>query len=155
MTPDRKDAKYTVVELHSLWWGVCAGGRHYTGEVRVKGGSTVELRRKLSLKEAKELGETEGRMWLNRLQRDTNKFDSMEQLERHALKWCKENVEGDFLLLQDALNPSRVTAGRGPITERIPVMNQLAEAWDKVPNWERQGEVWKETYKAWDSLLKL
>ena len=149
-------APLAVAELNHLWWGVCIGGRHYTGDIRHGRPRTkVEMIRKLSAREAKEHAEREGRMWLAR-ERETNKFDTLKQLERHAARWCADNLGEQWVLLYDEGNPSIVIAGKGWIVTRIKTMNKLAKAWDKVPNSQRDFNhpSIKQLYRAWNTLLQ-
>lgn len=146
--------KLKIATLKHLWWGVSIGGRHYTGYIRHGFDTKAELTRRLSAKEAKQYAEEMGRLWLAR-QRVTNKFETLESLERAAVKWCKENLKSPWLLLEnDALNPNRAIAGEGWIVDRIPVINELAAAWEKVPNRLREGTLWDSVYRAWDAALK-
>lgn len=143
----------TIVALRHLWWGVSIGGRHYTGEI-CHGERTIELERRLSVREAKELAEREGRMWL-RLERTTNKFDSLEQLERAAVRWCEANLSDPWLLQEYTdCNPERPIAGAGYIKERIPLLRTLARAWAKVPNSGRTSETLAIVDKAWQTIIR-
>lgn len=144
-----------VAELNQLWWGVCIGGRHYTGDIRYgRQRMKVEMMRKLSAREAKEYAQREDRMWLAR-ERETNKFETLRQLERHASRWCETNLGEQWVLLYDEHNPSPVIAGNGWIVQRIKMMNKLAKLWAEVPNSRRdfdQPEI-KQLYRAWDALM--
>lgn len=146
-----------VVELHDLWWGVCIGGRHYQGTLHGEGMKTVELRRRLGSKEAKRMAGEQGRLWMAR-ETDTAKFDTLAQLYRAAEKWCLANLGANWICLRGhsaRLNPSEVVAVRGPLVPYKRIMNDLAQAWDKVPNhrrdWERP-EV-KALYALWEKIF--
>lgn len=142
-----------IVVLEYLWWGVSIGGRHYTGEIRYQG-QKVELMRRMSLREAKEYGEREERAWL-RLQRETNKFDTLAQLERAAVKWCKANVPDPWLLQEYSdCNPERPIAATGFYRERLPRLRKVAKLWSKVPNSEREGPTWDRFYRMFYHLIE-
>lgn len=146
--------KPDIACLTHLWWGVSIGGRHYTGDIR-HGETKIEMIRKLSGREAKQYAEEENRLWARR-QRETTKFETLKSLERCAVKWCKANLKSPWLLLEnDEHNPNRAIAGDGEITERISVINELAEEWRKVPNHLREGKLWDTVYAAWDELLEI
>lgn len=149
------DSNIRVASLDHLWWGVCAGGRHYTGEVRWAE-KTHELERKLSLKEAKEIGETQTTMWIRRYQRTTNKFDTLATLENAAARWCRENIEGEWALFHhDGHNPNRLISASYPwLMERRKVINEFADLWATVPNSVRENkDVWNTTFAAWRIFL--
>ena len=143
--------------LDHLWWGVSIGGRHYTGTVitEISGErKRVELERKLSLREAKEIGETEGRMWIHRISRVTNKFDTMKQLDRHALKWCAANLPRPWVLMEnDHWNPNRIVGASDWDGKYIAKLNKIAASWDKVPNWQRTNEVIHNICKIWEICI--
>lgn len=146
-----------LIQVDVLWWGQCIGGRHYTADLRIIGSDLprVELRRTISRKEAKELGETQELMWMRRLQRDTNKFDDMKQLGRWITRWADERCGDHWIALEDHLNPSRVLAARGPVKAAMPGLNQLAEGWRKVPNSRRDFNhpAIKKLYRLWRKML--
>lgn len=142
-------------ELDYLWWGVCIGGKHYTGQIKLRDPyRTVEMVRTRSAKEAKEMAEREGRMWLAR-ERETNKFDSLKQLERVAAKWCEANLGDNWVLLYDAHNPSIAIAGKGWVKGRLKTMTKLGKAWDKVPNHKRDFDhpAIRALCRAWGGLF--
>ncbi|MES2597194.1 MAG: hypothetical protein V4662_17740 [Verrucomicrobiota bacterium] len=146
-----------VVELHDLWWGVCIGGRHYQGSIHRYPAESVELRRKLGRKEAKQMAEEQGRLWFH-LENDTAKFDTLRQLYRAADKWCAANLGTNWICLRGSsarYNPSEVVAVRGKLEPYKKLMNDLAAEWDKVPNsrrdWERP-EV-KALYAVWEKFF--
>lgn len=148
------------VRLDSLWWGVSAGGKHYTGHVYFSDRrNRVEIERELSLKEAKELwaeyddaGRTE-RYWQMGLRRKTNRFDTKADLERAALKWCEANLTGDWILKHEryVLGSNCVS----PVKQRM--MNLIAERWDAAYVWKNGfGDMPRElndsfyrAYEAW------
>lgn len=141
-----------IAVLDYLWWGVAIGGRHYTGSVKARG-KTVELIRKLSRREAKELSEREGRMWL-RHQTETNKFEDFKSMARHATRWCEQNMGADWLLQEHSdLNPERVIATAGYFKPRKRLLQKLALAWGKVPDSQRKGELWDQVYATYDALI--
>lgn len=143
----------SIVALESLWWGVSIGGRHYTGEIKANG-HTIELTRRLSGKESKESHGREGRLWLKR-ETETNKFETREDLEKAAVKWCRKHLSSDWLLIEhDIHNPHRPIAARGRFRNRLPVMTELAAAWDKVPDSKREGKLWDAFYTTWGLLIK-
>lgn len=142
-----------VAALTHLWWGVSIGGKHYTGEIHYDG-PTVELTRKLGLKEAKQMAEDEDRLWLP-LERETNRFNTLKQLERYATKWCEKNLGDEWLLIHvDSHNPHRPIAGKGKIVPVLPAMTEVAEFWDKLTDTQRE-VVWDEIYTIWRNLLKV
>lgn len=147
-----------VIGLEYLWWGVCIGGRHYTGYLKFydeKGFNQIEVERKLSLKESKQYAEEQNMLWHKKLSRITNKFETRDSLEYHSLQWCEKNLKGDWLLLNgDMHNPSRAIGGKGWITERIPLINKITEIWDAIPESKRTDEIYNETYNLWKSILE-
>ena len=140
-----------IVALKHLWWGVSIGGKHYTGEIVRYPEPTVELTRKLSRKEAKVLAKQDGcPIW----PLEINRFDSLEQLERYAAKWCKENLGDDWLLLEyDWNNPNRAIAGQGYYKKVMPGINELARWWWLLTDSQRE-QIWSIIYKVWADLLK-
>jgi hypothetical protein len=143
-----------IVALRYQWWGVCIGGKHYTGSILQRDGPTIELTRRLSQREAKALAENDERLWLSR-ETTTNRFNSLSQLERIALRWCRSNL-GDQWLLQrvDFNGPYLPIGGRGFIEERIPSLTNLAVWWDAVPDHRRTDAVMDKAYDAWETLTK-
>ena len=154
-----------IYSLETLDWG-CCGGRHYVGTVRwtdAKGEyPRHEIERKLSLREAKELDPDSGAgYWKSGIRRTTNRFDTVEQLERCATKWVEEHAEKagltDWLLINDdPHNPNRPIAGKGWVTTRFAAMRKMAKMWDGFDNAVRNAltkEEWKTIYRAWNSLL--
>jgi hypothetical protein len=147
--------------LDVLWWGVCVGGKHYTGKViwhRDAPHESVyhELRRRLSLREAKELGETQERLWVHRVERDTNKFDNQGQIDRAALRWCKEHMPEPWALFEhDEHNPHRLIGTSAAwLLERQKVINDFAETWRKTSDRVREEKtVWDKSYALWRKLL--
>jgi hypothetical protein len=150
-------APLVCASLQVLWWGVSIGGKHFTGDIVLHGPfRKVEMIRKLGRAEAKELSEREGRLWLSR-QTETNKFDTLKQLERHAAKWCAANLGLSWVLFDgDRRNPSRVVASHGWIKDRAPAMNKLARMWGKVPNSKRDFKhpTVKKIYELWEAQFK-
>ena len=139
--------------LDHLWWGVSIGGRHYTGEVTIDD-VTTEMIRKLSLKEAKEYADEKGLLWL-RKQRETNEFETLESLERHALKFCEKEFkdEPEWALFEyDYWNPRRLIGGKGYIVDRKDTINAVAKAWDKVRD-HCSEEEWNAYTEAWKTLV--
>jgi hypothetical protein len=146
------------VDLDYLWWGVSIGGRHYTANLIIRGepDRRVEMIRKLSAKEAKAYAEEQGLLWLAR-QRETNKFETLKQLERHALRWCEANLGENWLLLKgEHWNPSFVVGAKGWIEKRVKLLNTVASIWDKTPDHWRNpdSDLVKQIYKLWGSTLK-
>lgn len=146
------------VSLDYLWWGVSIGGRHYTGKVIVRGEPDrhVEMIRKLSAKEAKEYAEEKGLLWLKR-QWETNQFETLQQLERHALRWCEANLGENWLLLRgDHWNPHFVVGAKGWVKERVKDLNKLAKTWDETPDRLRDFDspAIKKIYEDWNNLTK-
>lgn len=152
-----------IYSLDTLWWGVSIGGRHYTGNVRWEEGNgypSHELECRLSLREAKELGNTQVILWTDRVNRTTNRFDTREQLERAATKWvtdhaAKSGVKNWLLIDNNRHNPNRPIAAAGWYKSRVKPMKKLAEMWDKVPDHIRLSdeELWNKVYNAWYALL--
>lgn len=148
-------APLKIACLDWLWWGVCIGGRHYTGHIHFEN-QRIELERRLTLREAKEMSETQERLWRYCHERTTNKFDDWDQMARHARKWCRANLGEHWLLLErNKHNPNKVIAAHGPIKERARYINDLAILWDKVPNSQREGVLWDQAYKLWRKLLTI
>ena len=149
-----------VYSLDVLWWGVSAGGRHYTGEICWQDASyhKHEVERHLTLREAKALGDTQFILWTERFSRTTNRFDSLEQLERAAARWVRKNaaVPNWLLIKHDGHNPNRPIAAKGWYVQRLPAMRALAKAWDKVPDGVRQSnrELWDAVYETWRKLME-
>lgn len=137
-----------------LWWGVCIGGRHYTGKVHWREGDefkTHELERRLSLREAKEISGEKEILWKHH-DRVTVNFDSLEQLERAAIKWVEKNatVPNWLLIHNDYWNPNRPIAAAGLYKKRVKSMRAFADFWAKVDDSKREiPEVWDATYNAW------
>ena len=151
------DSTLKVAELNHLWWGVSIGGKHYTGNVILNyPHRCVEMTRTLSAREAKEMAEQEGRLWLAR-ERTTNKFDSLKQLERFAARWCEANLGENWVLLAgDRLNPCVAIAGKGWVRANLKSMTRLGKAWDKVPDSQRDFDnpAIKNLYRVWKSLFQ-
>ncbi len=158
--------KLSIYSLKTLCWAAC-GGRHYVGTIHwydPKGEwHRHELERKLSLREAKELDPDAGeRYWKMGLSRTSNRFDTRDQLERHAIKWVEEHAAAQGLtewlfIDNDTLNPNRPLAGKGYITTRFVAMRQAAEKWDKMDNAARNAltkKQWNTIYSGWNKLLK-
>lgn len=139
-----------IAALEYLWWGVSAGGRHYTGEVHHPDG-TVEMIRKLSRKEAKQLAEEdESRFWGT----ETNRFETLADLEAAALKWCEKNLGDTWILLHhDGLNPNHVIGGKGYTKERLDKIERYQKWWWSLPEATRERR-WDRAYKIWDKLLQ-
>lgn len=153
-----------IYDLDTLWWGISVGGRHYTGNVRWtdKEGhyQCHELERKLSLREAKELDDTQLINWHGGYGRTTNRFDTEKQLERYAARWvegeAKRSGFNHWLLIEnDRHNPNRPIAAAGWYITRMTPMRELAKMWDKVPNGVRENnrEVWDLVYDLWRQIL--
>jgi hypothetical protein len=149
------------VSLDSLWWGVSAGGRHYTGHLYFSDHrERVELERELTLSEAKDLWaeqrspEDTERYWNYGLARKTNRFDTSADLERAAVKWCEANIKGDWILKDDR----RVLGTNCVNPVRVRMLNLIAEKWNKAYVW-RAGfghidrdldDTFYRAYEAWD-----
>lgn len=155
-----------IYALDSLWWGVSVGGRHYTGMLKWYSPDGAfhrhELERKLTLKEAKELGDTQVILWTSRFSRVTNRFDSLDQLCRAAARFVEDEVvktngaiKNWILIDNDIYNPNRPIAAAGWLKPRMGDMRKLAKEWDKVSNYIRENdkELWDAVYEAWDTLL--
>ena len=139
--------------LRTLWWGVCIGGTHYTGEIHI-GDRIIELTRSLSRKESKELAEKDGRWWLA-AETSTNRFNSSEQLQRVACEWCEKNLGKDWILLsRDAHNPRVPIGARGRYLRLIPKLSRIAIRWDKLSDAQREKQ-WNKVYNAWKKTLGL
>lgn len=150
-------APLVCASLDVLWWGVSIGGRHYTGDIVINNPfRKVEMIRRLGRAEAKSLSEREGRLWLAR-QTETNKFDTLKQLERHASRWCAANLGENWVLFDGAEhNPSRVISSHGWIKANVPTMNRLARMWAKVPNSKRDFDhpTIQKLYAFWEAQFK-
>ena len=149
--------KLQKIALNSLWWGVCIGGRHYTGSLKwddeeTKTYHSYELERKLSLKEAKQYAEEMGITW-GPVQRISNKFESLPDLENQAIKYCEEKFGDNWILFEhDTLNPNRVIAAKGWIEDRVEELTELYNKWDNLNDNERD-EQWVEVYNKFDKLI--
>ena len=109
----------------------------------------IELKRDVSLEEAKELGEHQEILW-NHQDRTTNKFNTLEQLEYAAIQWCKYNLGEDWILQEkNSRAPHRpigVSEKYKDIFEKL--KNVSIEAIDE--HMERRAE---RKYKKWKKLL--
>ena len=145
----------TIVKLDYLDWSVCAGGRHYTGSVVISEPfRRIELERSLSLREAKELSETQERLWMCH-ERTTNKFDTLAQLENAAAKWCEKNLGPDWLLQEHGnYGPLRPIAAGGRYKAILPKLRALAKRWDKVRDHQTDQEM-MQSYAEWEKLITL
>jgi hypothetical protein len=145
-----------IVALSHLDWSVCIGGSHITGKIVRRDHPDVELTRTLSRTERKEHQEKEGRYGFNfPEERTTNKFTSIAQLEKAALKWCNKHLGEEWLLQHNTtLNPEMPIGGKGWVVDRLTALETLAKLWDDIPNAQRDGTVWKAAYGLYDLLTK-
>lgn len=141
--------KPVIAALEYLWWGISIDGHHYTGEIHHPDG-THELIRKLSRKEAKFLSEIEdSRFW----PKETNKYESLKDLEKAALKWCEENLGLKWILLHHNVNnPNHVVGGKGFTKKRLKELEEFQKWWWGLSETERK-ERWKEGYDTWDKMI--
>ncbi len=168
MSTSPQGAVYT---LDVLDWSAAIGGRHLTAKLHWEEGPHQsngshyhhhELERDLSLKDAKLLDPDMGdRYWrLGGTFRKSNRFETMAQLERHATRWVKADAERRkesvwLLIDNDHSNPNRPIAAQGWDKDRLALMTDLAEVWDKTPNHLRDfGSTGvKAIYLAWKALI--
>lgn len=151
-----KTTPHKIYSLSVLDWSG-HGGHHCQGTIYTDDpliGRSIELERRLTLKEAKAISETKERLWFCH-ERTTTKFEDRASLERAAIKWMKANAKEPNWLLQynSACNPERVIAAKGFYLERVQALNALADLWDKVPNHLRDGDVWDSTYACYKKLI--
>ncbi len=152
--------------LDVLWWGISIGGHHYTGKITYYDAAgkwhSHELERDLSLKDAKLLDpDSAERRWrLGGVFRKSNRFETRPQLDRWAARWVKADAlkcgASTWLLIEhDTCNPRRPIASQGWDKNRLKLMTDIAEMWDKVPNWARTGmpSLWDAVYGTWGQLV--
>ncbi len=158
-----------VYTLDPLWWGISIGGRHYTATIHWSEGPFKsdgsnyrhhELERDLSLRDAKLLDPEDGpeRWQFGGRFRKSNRFETRAQLDRWAARWieadAKRRGESTWLLLEhDSCNPRRAVAAQGWDKARLKLVNDLAEVWDKVPDWAREGELLDAVYSIYALLV--
>lgn len=151
-----------IAELDYLNWGVCIGGRHFTGHITVNTfdhsrhpdfPERIEIERRISRNEAKQWAEECGRLWA-KWETKTNRFNTLEHLVRYATRWCNEHLGGDWMLIDDNwYNPNEVFAAKGSMEAKISVLNAFAEKWRKVPDYERTDSTFNKWYNEWYKLL--
>ena len=145
-----------IATLSILDWSVCVGGRHITGEISYLD-EKVELEKHLTLAEAKIRSEEKDRYWLAH-ERIKNQFDTYEEIERAATKWCEDNIKSPDWLLQyySDCNPQRPIAAKGYYITVFDDLKDLAESWDKVSNYVRDTnkELRDAVYKAYYALVR-
>jgi hypothetical protein len=154
-----------IAELTDMWWGVCVGGRHYTGHLSIinfecqrhpQFPKRIELERRLGRGEAKRMHEKDGFQWL-RYPTMTNKFNSFDHLVRYAKRWCEQNLGDEWLLIRDDwYNPNEVLDAKGPMKEKIAALNALSEEWSVIQKTGKDNnkKIWDRYYKKWDKLIK-
>jgi hypothetical protein len=143
-----------IVALRYLNWSTSAGGKHFTGNIYRDDGPPIELTRTLSHREAKELSESEDRLWLKN-EVKTNKFTSLEQLKRYAILWCEKNLGSEWLLQNfDYSDLYRPIAGSGKILKFMDTLEGLAEWWESVPDNERTIAKIAHAYQTWQNIIK-
>ena len=146
----------TIIELQYLDWSQC-GGRHIVGEVVFHNPyRKVEIERRLTLREAKELGQTQEILWQHRHTRATNKFDTLEQLEKAAIKWCEQNLPNNDWLIQlnNSRGPHRPVGAKGKFKRVFKKLETLAKRWDKVRDNQSTAEM-LEYYDEWKELVNV
>lgn len=150
--------KLTLIGLDYLDWSG-HGGRHLTAHLTFDDRKRVELERPISIRESKILyPDHSDRFYFLPLARRTNRFESREELEGVATRWCQSNVGGSWILLnhdRDALR--RIIAFGGVPYGRVRILNLIEEQWDRLENWERDDQTMDTFYAMWkewfDSLL--
>ena len=146
---------YVLAGLDTLWWGISIGGRHYTGKIKYNLGNEykiVEIERKLSRKEAKQYSNEEERYWL-KWSLETCKFEKLEDLERRATQYCKENFADNWLLVDnDWHNPNRVIAANGIYLNIVPALNELYEYYRKLSNIQIEDN-WDKIYGRFNEIM--
>lgn len=152
------------VELDIMWWGVCLGGRHYSGHLTVEDSNhrkhpnflnRIEIERKLSRGEAKRMHERHERLWLNR-QTITNQFNSREHLARYATRWCRQHLgNDDWIVIEDNwYNPNQVYAAKGRLESKVVLLNDFYKKYKEIPNHVlEEKKTWNKIYKTWYKLL--
>jgi hypothetical protein len=139
-----------IAALEYLWWGVSIGGHHYTGEVHHPDG-TEEMIRKLSRKEAKELSELEDSLFWPK---ETNRFETLADLEAAALKWCEKNLGDTWLLLHhNSYNPNHVIGGKGYTKKHLAGIEAYQKWWWSLSEADRE-KIWKVGSDTWEKLLE-
>lgn len=144
-----------VVGLRNFWWGVSVGRKHYTGEIIRPWESPVELTRKLSKREFKELSVVDGKLW-GKPDTETNRFLSLAHLQRYAINWCIDNL-GDEWLLQDydCYGPYRPITCKGKIKRNFNALALLANRWESTPDSERSNKAIDLAWLEWKDLVNM
>lgn len=141
--------------LDTLWWGVSIGGRHYTGKIKYRNNGEykfVEVDRELSRKEAKQYAQEQDILWA-RICLQTNKFETLENLERRAAQWCEENFGDNWLLMDnDWYNPNKVIAAKGKYLKIVPALKELYEYYKKLTDIEIEDN-WDKIYGKFNKIM--
>ena len=141
----------------SSWIGVGIGAEHFYGKITFRSTSRVdtrekELKRKLSLNEAKALDKKDGcHTW--RVLRETERFNSSDDIRKLAIKTYKKLFPlAEFLIegRSSIAEPQPIIAGDDKKLMRE--VNRLNKMADDVGRWDNNEEMQK-IWDEWNVLL--
>lgn len=137
-----------ITTLEVLYWGVALGGEHYTGTLKGytdMGFKSYKVEHKLSQKEATYLNKkdcTNSRFFVYRKGQLSDRFETLDQLEREAVKIYKKEFPFSIVLVLkrgsvSVCSPEKILDGPEPFkTDVNDMVDLLDDAYKSLPNKE-------------------